>query len=563
MLIFSVVEGFFGILFITFQWLVCDFYQHKNMRPTNFCLWYLLLWIPLIFAPIWAAKGTYFALPSSLEPLDNPNQRWFLRPAFFNFLGLAVPTSLAISIFVPAIVANGFYRTAYHEQLSYLETYATATQLSQDMVQDAQRVWYDVLKAIRIVNITFILWTFWALCMCLSYSYVSWRLISAISNQLKASKDPMSSARQWQQEQEQQKQIGRAQSQTSNSISSAGALDSPAMLGNAPLPQPSSLQKLKVPVRSKKVRTPKDNFYFTEAEMENDTLSTSFFPPVRPSRFFHTDRIGDKRGGKDLEERMDEEVESGGHHHHQQPQEQEQEQSPQSPRDVSFVSTSNAPTTKRSELRGAYIHLWIQFAAISPACFLFALAACSLGAGSYGLYEQPKGTDLNDMGVKFERLFICELIAKIWITCVFGTVTLTAIVVKTYEHAFVNLTIKVPVVGLAPTRKSNTFSPAVINPTGSSFFETRTRDDRTADNKGGRYALRKQDSDLVPLKEVAESPSSPTAGQPVFSTPSMLSSHSPRASKPSSPDVRAPAGGHVNEAAARNQGGVWYRLWEP
>lgn len=176
------------------MWEQSNWYESHNHQPKNAPLWLCVNWVPLITGPIFAAWGTYFATPTHYQSSFGAGtltwwQRFFGHALTINCLGLLSPLLIFLSVGIPGIVANAGYMRAYHRQRQWQETYAQEAAFSQPMVQEAQAIWFDLLNITIKVCSVFAVWTVYAMLMCILYTYISWRLLSAVGRELKKSKD--------------------------------------------------------------------------------------------------------------------------------------------------------------------------------------------------------------------------------------------------------------------------------------------------------------------------------------------------------------------------------------
>lgn len=177
------------------MWLQSSWFESQTHEPKNVTLWICISWTPLIAGPIFAAWGTYFATPTRYQTAFGAGsltwwQRFFAHAVTINCLGLLSPIVILIAVGVPGIVANAGYMRALRRQEAWQTTFAQENDFSQAMVQEAQAVWYDLLKSTRIFASVFVVWTIFAFFMFIAYSVISWRLISAVRGELGKSKDP-------------------------------------------------------------------------------------------------------------------------------------------------------------------------------------------------------------------------------------------------------------------------------------------------------------------------------------------------------------------------------------
>ncbi|PWN37575.1 uncharacterized protein FA14DRAFT_183519 [Meira miltonrushii] len=196
MLSFIVIESGFVVVLIAFLSEIKDYYSSDPNQVKNIILWILLPWCILIFGPFFAALGTHYATPRTMESLtverNSGTKRWlksFLSNAILaNILAIVIPSLTCITVAVPAFVANASYMRAKEHQEQWLRQYQNATQFTQEMVTGAQMVWYETLPSLRLTCITLCIWFFWAIFCFFLYTTLSLRLIRAIYKEVKKTK---------------------------------------------------------------------------------------------------------------------------------------------------------------------------------------------------------------------------------------------------------------------------------------------------------------------------------------------------------------------------------------
>ncbi|MCO5565582.1 hypothetical protein L7F22_019256 [Adiantum nelumboides] len=88
---------------------------------------------------------------------------------------------------------------------------------------------------------------------------------------------------------------------------------------------------------------------------------------------------------------------------------------------------------QKRELRKASMHIFTQFAIVSPGCAAFGAIALMMGLVLHGSFEQP-----HNGGTKFEFFGAVALLVVMYVVSFFGWVCAGAIFHRTYEPVFVN-----------------------------------------------------------------------------------------------------------------------------
>jgi hypothetical protein len=204
------MTGLFGCLLISLFW-VYFWYFHKgieNGRPTYAVLWLCVTWTPLFWyvalagrslahplicrssAAHLASWGLYHAVPNSFSsaPGENevrgPFKRLLLKPATLNICGGVLPFVQAASVIAPGVVAHLQYVIALDDYDKWLARYGSQTELSQEMLVAAQRIWYAQLRSMKTASTAFFVWAAWAFVLFFVYSILSYRLISVLWTQI-------------------------------------------------------------------------------------------------------------------------------------------------------------------------------------------------------------------------------------------------------------------------------------------------------------------------------------------------------------------------------------------
>jgi hypothetical protein len=384
-IMFSLLEGIFGVVFVASLWIGCDFFGSHSLLPNNQMLWLMLPWCPLVFGAIWATWGTYFATPNALQSsIDGSRgsiiQRILLRPIIVNMIGLLTPLGVSISILIPAIISDTHWQKALHMMVQWQATYSQETAFTQEMVQASQRVWFEVLKATHVASIVFILWTCYALIACIGVTVIYWGLISAIRDEIDK------------QDFLHEQRNGMIQTTVFNV---AATMQEEGQVGIA-----------------------------KEGDNSSSLLTAS---PVSSQLY-----------------------------------------SPRMDAPLSSLIDTGPIKSQRRYLRGALAHAYIQLGAIAPACVAFAAISLLICLTIYGKMEHASSSG----GNQYEHFTGVAVLTGNYTICFFGTITLGAILHRTYEPVLL-------AGGFAHFRSNQSDSSNSRKRSGggtnTSFFETRTR----------------------------------------------------------------------------------------
>ncbi|UZJ53069.1 hypothetical protein CBS101457_002389 [Exobasidium rhododendri] len=455
-LMFAVMEGIFGIIFVAFLWKTCYYFDTPGHTPHNYMYWLVLPWCSLVFAAFWAAWGTYFATPNALQsPIDGNASGFFkrilLRPSVVNVTGLMIPGIMSLSVLIPVILSDRHWRRALQLEQEWQTAYSTQLEFSQDMVQASQAVWYETLQAMEKACVAYVMWTVFAIVVFLAFMSASWGLISAIRHELNKSSTLSS--------QDDLESSLRKKAANNESVKVRGDLASP--------------------LAPQKVRTRESHHLFAQAEKEGDTHVDSFFPSVRS----HHAAEGQQRRS----------------------QVQESNQADRAD-DPQMITESTATETKSQQgyLQSALYHVCIQSCAISPACLSFGAIALLLSLTMYGRMEHAS----NSGGNEFEYFFSVAAIIVNYIACFFGAITLFAIAHRTYEPILSSSAI-LNKPRLAFQHHGNNKSAQAPKAdqqkhTNTSFFETQSIHLANRHESSNYNSQRKKDFDLGQVQEQDE-----------------------------------------------------------
>lgn len=191
-LAFIVIEGAFVVVFIAMILELRYYYVVGSDKPKNILLWILLPWSILIFGAFSAALGTHYATPRDPTPLRRDGKhtiKTYLTKIVenaitVNLLAVLIPVLTCTSVAIPSFVANARQIRAYNREKEWQLKHAKEDQFNQQMVLEAQEVWYQQLKAIKIASTTFCLWSFWGLFCFVLYTALAVRLIRAVKVEL-------------------------------------------------------------------------------------------------------------------------------------------------------------------------------------------------------------------------------------------------------------------------------------------------------------------------------------------------------------------------------------------
>ncbi|KAK0565270.1 hypothetical protein OC844_001308 [Tilletia horrida] len=189
--LFSVFGSTFLLLNSTFVFLEVSSFDRKSPKPIeNFVSWMIFHFIPLwcaAYAQAWS--NAFGRVPGSrhYELSFHPRfRRDTLSPLATNTLWIASPVVLLSLLAIPTCRSNALYEQARHGREAWLVRFGNASELSDDLLVDIQRIWQDLQQSFCYLTICFILWTVIAMGEAVLYAFLSSRLIRQLHVHLAA-----------------------------------------------------------------------------------------------------------------------------------------------------------------------------------------------------------------------------------------------------------------------------------------------------------------------------------------------------------------------------------------
>lgn len=499
------VESIFIIVLVAFLFQFCQFYENYKIKPSNFILWITLPWCTAILGAYWAMLGVHYATPTRVKPIvddsiDRLNwvERLFQNAFMMNFIALGLPVILCTTVAIPSVMANALYSKAESMQDEWQERYKYQTIFTQEMIIEAQLIWYKVLSSAYLASITFFLWFVWAVVCWIIYSAITIRLILTIRSELnKAGQDDFTFI-----------------------VSTAH----PKIKGIISQGQSEGLDResQRITIEEVNMKPLRSGSSFTENESGGDS-SLNFKMkslPVLPSNIGQsTSTLTQSERTGILSTTLDDK--SIG-----QSQMYIQVNPPKSSTSFfkSFLpnliltdeeestrftaSLQDSRSEQKKEMRKAFLQIFVQFLVVSPGCGTFASIALFMALTIHPSFEQPSKDRL---GNRFEYFGIIALLCVVYAVIIFGCGASFALLQRTYEPVFSAITAsssngthsrntaahsssissankvyqsiqnveprlgigQSPIVAKKEHKKGKTTNHHII----STFFETKTRDD--------------------------------------------------------------------------------------
>ena len=77
---------------------------------------------------------------------------------------------------------------AHKKEIQWQKSYSSASEFTDQLVQDAQTVWFYQIRAMTWLGYCMLGWTIFAMLMFIAYTGVAYRLLSIVGGELKKSK---------------------------------------------------------------------------------------------------------------------------------------------------------------------------------------------------------------------------------------------------------------------------------------------------------------------------------------------------------------------------------------
>lgn len=348
---------------------------------------------------------------------------------FVNALGLFIPIVILATILILSLIANPSFNKAIHMEVVWQQKYSKLPVLSQDMVIDAQRVWYEMLHSRKIISITFCVWTVFAMTMMITYTTLSLRLIFGVRKQLVKARKSMAkngatSIVTRRVEDDRNFSTVAQKHPVAYDIERTGAkIEFPSTI-SSPTSQQTAFNRSTPPLKNHTYLAP-SGVTHVQQRMEGSIDIHSPDPKLKSEEIFPRTEVEQSLENHESNEEVQKSKADGFF---------------KQPRLPNFVLPQPRSTSglqhitqyeRTRELRKAFVHICIHCAALCPACLCFAAIAAYQAASIYGRFEQPRG-----LGNYHEKDFATIVLFAGYATVVFGTITLVAIAQRAYEPVF-------------------------------------------------------------------------------------------------------------------------------
>lgn len=426
---FAMVESVFITVLVALLFQFCRYFESHTVKPANLILWITLPWCTAILGVYWAMLGSHYATPTRLKPIvslysDRLSwvERLFQNAFIVNLIAIGLPAILCTSVAIPSFVANAHYSKASHMQDEWQIKYANQTTFTQEMIMEAQLIWFKLLKGTRLASIVYFFWFVWAIVCWIIYTAITIRLIMIIRSELNKSSDdfmtfivttahPITNTKgiissgqlETQDRQERRITIEEPSANANSNNKSKGDLSLKQKINSLPLLRSDMSQSVSTLAQSEQsaiqstpslIRTNMKKPSQIQVKPKN---STSFFKSFIPNLILT-----------------------------------EQEENTRF-----TASIQESKSQQRKEMRKAFLQIFLQFLVVCPACATFAGIALYMALTIHSSFEQPSKDRLGNL---FELFGPIALLSVNYAIIVFGCGASFALLQRTYEPLFSAIT---------------------------------------------------------------------------------------------------------------------------
>lgn len=431
------VESIFITLVVALLFQFCQYYEYYKAKPTNFVLWITLPWCTAILGVYWAMLGSHYATPTRVKPISglysdrlNWVERLFQNALMVNFIAIGLPIILCTSVAIPSFMANVHYNKAQKMQEDWQEKYANQTIFTQDMVTEAQLIWYGVLKGARIASVVFYFWFVWAVVCWILYTAITFRLIMTIRSELNKSADDFMTFIVTTAHQHSPKIraiISMGQSETQLPEGRRVTIEEPPRSSynesNGDLSLKHKMKSLPILPSPIMVHSSLSLTHVDEAGQPSPNLHRSSTNQGQERNNHSKDQLQlkPKFSAKFLKSFLPNLI-----------LEDDEESSR-----LTTSFTQESRKQQKKEMRKAFLQIFVQFLVVSPGCATFASIALFMALTIHSSFEKPSK---DRIGNDFEYFGPVALLCVVYAIIIFGCGASFALLQRTYEPVFSAIT---------------------------------------------------------------------------------------------------------------------------
>lgn len=202
---FTLFEGCFAILWVAYVCIVLATYHYEiaslehHIDAMN-----LIVWIPLYLGALYAAVGSFFTAPGSLDGGAVDKQWLFHRiirkPWVINSISMGTPLALVGGVTPCAVLAQNALSRSFEDYQSFAQRVASAISSGSSpnaisptqydaLVAEAGTIWNNLAYGKRYLSIGFAVWTAFAAVLLLFYIPAGGYMLALVKRQVNLQKD--------------------------------------------------------------------------------------------------------------------------------------------------------------------------------------------------------------------------------------------------------------------------------------------------------------------------------------------------------------------------------------
>ncbi|KAK0530765.1 hypothetical protein OC842_003825 [Tilletia horrida] len=177
--LWTLLIGAFGIIFAAVCVLTRICNDRQEAFPHRGLVW-TLMWSPLCLGSAYQGWALYYAETDGQRSLTDriSSKRRYVPPAWLlNSFFILLPIIGTFACLYPAIDSDKKYQAVTRLWLSWKARYGSEQELSQEMLLDAQQIWYDLIRAAYIFTYGQICWFVMLICVGTIHILLAWRLV--------------------------------------------------------------------------------------------------------------------------------------------------------------------------------------------------------------------------------------------------------------------------------------------------------------------------------------------------------------------------------------------------
>lgn len=190
---FTMFEGCFALLWVVYVAIVvATYHYHSTSLQHHIDAMNLIVWIPLYLGALYAAVGSFYTAPGSLDGGAVEKQWLFHRiirkPWVINSISIGIPLALVGGVTPCAVLAQRALSRNFEDYQSFARQVTGSTTLSpaqyDALVQEASRIWNNVAYGKRYLASGYAIWTAFAAVLLLFYIPAGGYMLALVKRQV-------------------------------------------------------------------------------------------------------------------------------------------------------------------------------------------------------------------------------------------------------------------------------------------------------------------------------------------------------------------------------------------